>query len=106
MGGIKSVSCNQISFDIWQYCISKNVWIPVAFMPVNKNKTTDYKSRNFKDNIEWQLKSTIFSQVVKILSSNPDIDLFSLYLNHQVVNYVSWQPDLYSFAVVHAFNVS
>ena len=77
MGGIKSISCNQIAFDIWQYCISKNMWISAAFIPGKKNKTADYKSRNFKDNTEWQLKSTIFSQVVEILSCNPDIDLFA-----------------------------
>ena len=46
-------------------------------MPGDKNKTADYKSRNFKVNTEWQLESTIFSQVVKTLSCNPDIDLFS-----------------------------
>ena len=68
MGGIKSVLCNQIAFDIWQYCIGKNMWISAAFMPGNINKTADYKSRNFKDNTEWQLKPAIISQVVKNLS--------------------------------------
>ena len=105
MGGIKSISCNQIAFDIWQYCISKNMWISAAFIPGKKNKTADYKSRNFKDNTEWQLKSTIFSQVVEILSCNPDIDLFASYLNCQMDKYVSWQPDPYSFAV-DAFSIS
>ena len=54
MGGIKPtcISCNQIAFDIWQYCISKNMWISAAFIPGKKNKTVDYKSRNFKDNTE------------------------------------------------------
>ena len=105
MGGIKSISCNQIAFDIWQYCISKNMWISAAFIPGKKNKIADYKSRNFKNNTEWQLKSTIFSQVVEILSCNPDIDLFASYLNRQMDKYVSWQPDPYSFAV-DAFSIS
>ena len=65
------------------------MWISAAFMPGNKNKTADYKSRNFKVNTEWQLKSTISSQVVKTLSCNSDIDLFAPYLNHQVDKYVS-----------------
>ena len=78
------------------------MWISAAFIPGKKNKTADYKSRNFKDNTEWQLKSTIFFQIVEILSRNPDIDLFASYLNRQ---YVSWQPDPYSFAV-DAFSIS
>ena len=81
------------------------MWISVAFIPHNKNKTANYKSRNFKDNTEWHLKSTIFSQVVKILSCNPDTDLLASYLNRQMDKYVSWQPDPYSFAV-DAFSIS
>ena len=79
------------------------MWISAAFIPGNKNKTADYRFRNFKDNTEWQLKSTILSQDVKILSYNPD--LFSSYLNHQVHKYESWQPNPYSFAV-DAFSTS
>ena len=101
--GIKSYSCNQVAFYIWQYCISKNMWISAAFIP--KKRTADYKSWNFKDNTEWQLKSTIFSQIVKILYCNPDIDLFASYLNRQIDKYVPWQPDQYSFAV-DAFSIS
>ena len=104
MGGITSVSCNQKAFDIWQCCISKNMWISAAFIPGNKNKTADYKSRNFKDNTHWQLKSTIFSQAVIIMSCNPDMDSFAFYLNHQVDKYVSWHPDPYSLAV-DAFSI-
>ena len=36
---------------------------------------------------------------------NPDTDLFVPYLNLHVDNYVSWQPDPYSFAV-DGFNIS
>ena len=92
MGG-KLEPYDDLAKNIWEFCISKNLWITACFIPGTDNITADRKSRKFND-IEWQLAPSLFKQVISLLGFNPEIDFFATYLNHQLDKYVAWMPDL------------
>lgn len=90
-GGIKSTECDKISRDIWQYCISNQVWITCTHIPGVQNEA-DKPSRKFKDNTEWELDLQCFRQICCVFG-NPEIDLFATRLNKKLEKFCSWHPD-------------
>ena len=92
MGG-KLEPFDDLAKNIWEFCISKNLWITACFIPGTDNITADWKSRKFNDDIEWQLAPSAFKQVFSLVGFNPEIDLFATYLNHQLDRYVVSMPD-------------
>lgn len=91
MGGIRSLQCNELSKQIWQWCRQRNIWISAAHVPGILN-VADVASRHFNDNIEWMLNPDIFSMLTGIWGK-PDIDLFASRVNRQLPRFVSWKPD-------------
>ncbi|KAK3098029.1 hypothetical protein FSP39_015477 [Pinctada imbricata] len=57
MGGIKSVDCNSIAIQIWNWCEKQNIWLTCSHIPGIDNHVADEKSRKFNDNIEWTLRN-------------------------------------------------
>ena len=92
MGGIKSEKCNEIARAIWLWCIEHEIWITASHIAGNLNTRADFKSRNFNDQIEWQLDKNIFEKICSIWNK-PDIDLFATYLNTQLPMFCSWKAD-------------
>lgn len=92
MGGCKSVDCNLVSREIWEWAIEHNTWISAAHIPGLDNIEADHLSRDLNLELEWMLSPQAFQKVVKELGS-PDIDLFASRLNAQTEVYVSWKPD-------------
>ena len=92
LGGSKSISCNNIAIDIWNFCIREGCHISAAHIPGIDNVLADWKSRSFHDSGEWMLDSHIFLRLCDIFGS-PDIDLFASRLNAQMDTYCSWKPD-------------
>ena len=92
MGGIKSPRCNDIAYQIWSWCIIKNIWLTVIHIASVTNTRTDEKSRLFNDRTEWTLDKTIFAKIVEHWGLS-DVDLFASRINIQLPNFVSWQPD-------------
>ena len=78
MGG-KLEPYDDLAKNIWEFCISKNLWIAACFIPGTDNITADWKSRKFNDDIEWQLAPSVFKQVISLLGFSPEIDLFATY---------------------------
>ena len=105
MGGMKSIPCDKLAHEIWEFCISQKFWLSASHIPGTKNVTADYHSREFNDNTEWQLSTHVFDQIIKKFKTIVDIDLFASRLNNQVPDYISWLPDPNSVAV-DAFTVS
>ena len=97
-GGVRSLQCNEVAQDIWEWCETRDIWLSVAHIPGICNELADYKSRNFSDNTEWSLKQSIFDKLVLVFGE-PEIDLFATRLNAKVECYVSWKPDPHAFAV-------
>lgn len=90
-GGIKSELCNKYAKEIWLWCLKKNIWLSATHIPGISNEA-DFQSRNFNENVEWQLNRNIFKQIVKLFEV-PIIDMFASRLNKQVDRFVSWKPD-------------
>lgn len=92
MGGIKSVSCNAVSKQIWHFCIKNGIWISCSHIPGKQNTLADMKSRKFNDQLEWKLNQNVFHKLCAIWQT-PEIDLFASRLNFQVEKFCSWEPD-------------
>ena len=91
-GGTKSVVCNKIAKDIWQWCEERQIWLLVSHIPGSQNVIADYESRHFTEDTEWKLSQSIFTKITD-LWGYPHIDLFASRHNNQVSPYASWGPD-------------
>lgn len=103
-GGTTSRVCDQITKNIWQFCIEKDIWLSVSYLPGVENVLADYESRQFDDNKEWQLSTKVFNKLCETFG-HFDIDLFASRLNKQLATFVSWRPDPEAFRV-DAFSIS
>lgn len=92
MGGTKAKDCNQLSKEIWLFCISNKIWLTCTHIAGKDNIQADRKSRIFEDQLEWSLDKNVFSQLKKAWGK-PSIDLFASRLNNQVERFCSWKPD-------------
>ena len=92
MGGIKSEKCNGLAIVIWEWCLQRNIWLICSHIPGKNNDQADRLSREFNDQIEWQLDKSIFLRICEKVG-RPDIDLFASRLNTQLKVFCSWKPD-------------
>ena len=91
-GGMHSKPCNQIAWDIWNYCNSVDLHITATHIPGKHNVVADRASREFHDETEWKLNPSIFRKYVEKWGM-PEVDLFASRTNHQIDNYISYHPD-------------
>ena len=91
MGGCRSLECNSIAKDIWDWAIDKDIWLSAAHIPGSSNIDADQLSRNLNLDLEWMLSAPIFQGIVPLFGK-PDIDLFASRLNAPMEDYVSWKP--------------
>ena len=87
-GGSHSLPCNDITRQIWEWCLTRNIWVSISHIPMEINVTADQASRVFDDSTEWKLNVDVFNRIV-----TPTIDMFASRLNHQLTHFVSWLPD-------------
>jgi len=92
MGGTKSTECNLLAKDIWNWSISRNIWVIADHLPGKLNVVADRCSRQFQDETEWMLNRNLFKKITGKFGV-PDIDLFASRLNNQLDRYISWKPD-------------
>jgi len=90
-GGIKSADCNEQSRQIWNWCLENDVWIICTHIPGVQNEA-DEPSRQFKDNIEWELHQSVFDDIC-LVHGEPSIDLFATRLNRKLEKFCAWKPD-------------
>ena len=103
-GGCHTPCLNNLSKEIWFWCIARNIHITAAHVPGIDNISADALSRNFIDNIEWSLDEKTFKSLCFIFDQ-PTVDLFASRLNNKLPRFFSWRPDPYSEAV-NAFSQS
>jgi len=104
MGGIKSMGCNAIAFEIWSWARVRNIWLSAAHIPGVANVIADSNSRIFSHSSEWSINKDIFNTITNYLGK-PDIDLFATRLNNKTINFISWKPDPEALAV-DAFTIN
>ena len=92
MGGSRSRSCNALTHKIWQWCISKKVFLKAVHIPGKSNIAADVQSRTFNDNLEWSLHKDEFAKLSRVFGQF-SIDLFATRLNNKVDRFISWRPD-------------
>lgn len=105
MGTCHSRVNNQLSHQIWLWCIDHSVWLSVAHIPGKQNTEADRESRLPRKETEWTLQKPIFDAATKKLGVTPNVDLFASRLNFQLKPYVAYQPDPEAHAI-NAFHIS
>ena len=100
MGSSRSKTCNDLCKTIWNWCISRNLWLSVAHIPGKQNFYADYESRKKTvTSAEWQLNPNILNSCFRHLRTAPQIDLFASRINCQMDCFVSFKPDPEAYAV-------
>ena len=69
MGGSHSLSCNDITRQIWEWCVPRNIWLSISYIPGEINVIADQASRVFGDSAEWKLYVDVFSRIANILGT-------------------------------------
>ena len=91
-GSTHSKACNDITRQIWEFAVERDIWISAVHIPGTENSEADSASREFKDETEWTLRRDLFEGLCDILGY-PDVDLFATRLNYQVKPFAAWKPD-------------
>jgi hypothetical protein len=105
MGTSHSEPCNDMTFQIWSWCIDRNIFLSAAYLPGAQNTAADEESRRVNTDAEWKLETTLLQSAFDVLDIQPNIDLFASRLNAQMQRYMSFRPDP-DAEVVDAFSVS
>ena len=76
MGGIKSLNCNDMTIQIWEWCSQRNIWISASHIPGSTNIEADKESRKINDSTEWS------GALFKNTYSPPGLILRSQFMYH------------------------
>ena len=99
MGTSHSQDCNKLAKTIWEWCITRNIWISAVHIPGVDNITADAESRNKNIHTEWMLNRDTLSGALNKIEFCPDVDLFASRVNAQFPKYVSYRPDPGAIAI-------
>lgn len=97
MGGIQYPHLTQVTRDIWQWCISRKIFIVASYIKSSENSIADRESRRSHPDTEWELSFSAYQNLIKKYGE-PQIDLFASRINKKCSNYVSWRRDPDAFA--------
>ena len=90
--GARSLSCSQITWELWVRCAQHGMWLSALHIPGKQNVLADKESREKRSDSEWKLTSQLFECIIPLWGS-PSVDLFASRLNYQLTPFVSWTPD-------------
>ena len=88
MGGTHNKVLSDISKEISDYLLLKEITIPLEYLPRVLNQEVDFYLRSMKDTSECKLKPRIF-QALWNIRGTLDIDLFASRVSHQLSCYIS-----------------
>ena len=97
MGG-RSLTCNQITRELWVWCANHGIWLSAARIPGKDNVLADKASREKHSDTEWKLNPELFDSIVTLWGP-VSVDLFASRLNYQLKPFVSWRPDPEAMAI-------
>ncbi|XP_068713259.1 uncharacterized protein [Montipora foliosa] len=98
MGGSKSEGCDILATEIWDWAITRQVWLSAVHTPGAENTEADSLSRNLNPNF------LILTRILEDFCFIPSVDLFASRLNHKLETYVSWKPDPFA-TFIDAFTI-
>ena len=79
MGGRKTY-LNNLTREIWQWCMKRNLWLSACHLPGKSNVEADKLSIKLSNDMEWKLNVDIF-EILQSRCGLFDVDLFVLRLN-------------------------
>ena len=103
LGATHSELLCQLSLDLWNWTLSRQIHISARYIPGVFNKHADRMSRRLRRTAKWELNPILFQRIVAVYGM-PQIVLFATRANTQLRKFVSWIPDFQS-AVMNAFSV-
>ena len=103
MGG-KIENLNDLTKNIWIWCMNKNIWLSASHIAGVDNIEADFLSRDKHSDMEWMLNKEVFDKIQGIYGVC-DIDLFASKHNKQLPRYSSYMPDKHAH-VIDAFSVN
>ena len=65
-GGGKSLECNSLTQEIWNWAIVRNVWLSATHIPGSSNDDAVQLSRDLKLDLEWMLSVHVFKRIVAL----------------------------------------
>ena len=98
LGGTHSKLLCQLSLDLWNWSLSRQIHISARYIPGIFNKHADHMSRRLRLTAEWKLNPILFQRIVAVYGM-PQIDLFATRANTQLRKFVSWIPHPQSAAI-------
>ena len=93
MGGTRSRNLCCLALELWDYCLSHNIWLRATYYCGTENVRADRLSRVFSDNHDYHLSSSWFTALHSHLDFCLDIDLFASRLHHHLPRFSSRLPD-------------
>jgi hypothetical protein len=91
-GGTKSKPLLEVTRDLWEFCLQRQIMLTAEHLPGVTNLMADYQSRVYRDSSNWRLHAEVFSQISRVWGPFSR-DLFADRLNRQMTPYVSWKAD-------------
>ena len=92
LGGTHSLVLSNLALALWEWALSRNIFLSGEHLSGSLNVTADWQSRHFTDSSNWQLCPTVFRSLMRI--RGPCVkDLFADRLNAQLSQFFSWRPD-------------
>ena len=101
--GGRSQIINDIIFELYDFCISRNFRIEAAFLAGKKNVRADALSRQPGEH-SLSLKPNYFNLICRHFNIYPSIDLFASRINHKIPYFFSEGPDPLSSGI-NAFSL-
>lgn len=93
MGSSKSLKLHKVICQIWEWALSKGVWLSASHIPGVLNEITDKESRKNATLTEWMISDDLFRYVIDRLGFTPVIDLFASRINNKLARFASYRPD-------------
>ena len=91
MGGSSPVLASLV-FEIWQWCLQREISLTAHHIPGIYNNAAERESRVDRDSSDWKLDPTVFARLNELWGPL-EVDLFATRLTNQLPRFVSWRPD-------------
>jgi len=99
MGSIKFPRLSGLAREIWSWCMERNLFIYVSYIPSVQNFDADAESRVVSEETKWSVTDIPYFDKIAAHFGPFDINLFATSINTKCPNFVSWHPDPLAQAV-------
>ena len=73
MGTSHSVPFNEVTKEIWSYCVDRGIWLSSAYVPGTDKVEADEESRRINIDTESQIRSDLLRHALSSLEFEPPV---------------------------------